>query len=94
MKPGMIICFLVLLAGTSCSQNPQTPAPPPDRESLIPPEQAKIIPETDIYPPRSLTGDYSDPVPLPYPVNTAGGGGFRLRDAGWKHTLCLVYPGC
>ena len=43
-----------------------------DRESLIPPEQVKILPEMDIYPPQSVTDEYEHPVPLPYPINTAG----------------------
>jgi len=33
----------------------------------------KQSPETDIHPPESMTDEYSDPVPLPYPINTAGG---------------------
>jgi len=72
MKILKAIWFLVLLAGVGCNTNPQELTPPPDRESLIPPEQIKIIPETDTYIPRSLTDEYTDPVPLPYPINTAG----------------------
>ena len=45
---------------------------PPDRESLIPAEQHKIFPEIDLYPVKSETDEYEDPVALPYPVNTAG----------------------
>ena len=63
-----LLFALVLLSG--CAPAPATP--PPDRESLIPAEQAKITPETDIYPPISETDEYDDPVPLPYPVNTRG----------------------
>jgi len=32
----------------------------------------KISPETDAYLPKSETQEYEDPIPLPYPVNTAG----------------------
>jgi hypothetical protein len=51
---------------------PSPSTPPPNRESLIPASQIKIKPEMDIYPLRSETEEYEDPVPLPYPVNTAG----------------------
>lgn len=57
---------------SACGTATMDPTPPPDRESLIPEEQVKIYPEDDIYPPRSASPDYADPVPLPYPVNTAG----------------------
>jgi hypothetical protein len=43
-----------------------------DRKRLIPEGQIKITKENDIYPVRSESEDYEDPVPLPYPVNTAG----------------------
>ena len=72
------LIFLIILAGCSADRGgvakPQpTPLiPPPDRESLIPASQNKITQEMDIYPPRSETDEYEDPVPLPYPVNTAG----------------------
>jgi hypothetical protein len=77
---GLWIVVIALLIG--CSAPPQaptaqlpTPQPPtaaPNRESLIPPGQEKITPETDLYPVQSETDEYTDPVPLPYPVNTAG----------------------
>ena len=68
------VWLLVFLAVSGCSRNEnlRKVTPPPDRESLIPLNQAKITPETDIYPPRSMTDEYDDPLPLPYPVNTAG----------------------
>ncbi len=43
-----------------------------DRESKIPPNAVKITPETDVYPPVMHSDEYEKPVPLPYPVNTAG----------------------
>jgi len=51
---------------------PISATPHVDRESLIPATQIKILPETDNYPMRSESPEYEDPVPLPYPVNTAG----------------------
>jgi hypothetical protein len=72
MKIRTMILLIVFLLSSGCTAETPTPTPPPDRESLIPLNQAKITPETDIYPPRSMTDEYDDPVPLPYPVNTAG----------------------
>ncbi len=65
-----ITLFCSLLV--ACNSVVQTPTLQPDRESLIPANQTKIRPEADIYPPKSISVDYEDPVPLPYPVNTAG----------------------
>ena len=64
------IIILFLLCGCSAPQPELTP--PPDRESLIPESQVKITGDMDIYPVRSETEEYDDPVPLPYPVNTSG----------------------
>lgn len=67
------VLVMVSLACTFAGATQQVPSPPTiDRESLIPHDQVKINPETDVYPPRSMTAEYADPVPLPYPVNTAG----------------------
>ena len=63
-----IICAFILC---TCAPQP-TPTAVIDRESVIPSDQVKISPTDDIYPPKSLTTEYSDPVPLPYPINTAG----------------------
>jgi hypothetical protein len=62
----------VLLLLSACGTTTKEPTPLPDRESLIPASQVKILPEGDIHPPRSGSEEYADPVPLPYPVNTAG----------------------
>ncbi len=70
MKKYVLILLLTIFFSSSCVV--KTPTPPPDRENLIPLEQVKIRPETDIYPPKSFSSEYDDPVPLPYPVNTAG----------------------
>jgi hypothetical protein len=67
---GIWLIAMAMISG--CSVESPQPTPPPDRESLIPATQNKITPEIDIYPPKSETGEYEDPVPLPYPVNTAG----------------------
>lgn len=73
-RNAFMVCFVMAVLLVTCSSTAQlvTPAPPPDRESLIPANQVKITLETDIYPVRSVTDEYNDPVPLPYPINTAG----------------------
>jgi hypothetical protein len=70
---GFMALGFSLLSG--CVVETAQPSPPtlaPDRESLIPTDQAKITPEIDIYPVRSETVEFEDPIPLPYPINTAG----------------------
>lgn len=44
----------------------------PSRESKIPSHAIKITPETDKHPPITVSPEYDQPVPLPYPVNTKG----------------------
>ena len=70
MRPSLIGAALLLFV-VACTSIPQTPLSP-DRESLIPAGQVKVQPEADVYPPKSMSAEYDDPVPLPYPVNTAG----------------------
>lgn len=83
MKLKIVLSLITFLIGVGCSvtaaapamqsvRQIPTPTQIPDRESLIPADQVKILPETDIYPPKSLSAEYADPVPLAYPVNTAG----------------------
>lgn len=69
-NPSYFLLALCLLAG--CSSPPEQTLSAVDRESLIPVEQVKIDPAADLYPPVSYSAEYADPVPLPYPVNTAG----------------------
>ena len=45
---------------------------PIDRESKLPTDIAKVLPETDVSPPKSLSAEYEDPVPMPYPISTSG----------------------
>jgi len=78
-------------SGTPSTQPPTQPPPAKptvaeypdiDRESKIPADQAKITPETDIYPPVLHSDEYEQPVPMSYPVNTAGAedSGFIMPD--------------
>ncbi len=43
-----------------------------NRESKIPEGALKMTPETDILPPVLHSSDFENPVPLTYPINTAG----------------------
>lgn len=71
-----IVFFLSALffGSLACVSTTPTAAPTPvaDRLSTIPASAVKITPETDVYPVKSLTDEYADPIPLPFPVNTRG----------------------
>jgi hypothetical protein len=68
-------------------QEPEEPVvkeiPVIDRESKIPPDQVKMTPEIDLLPPILHSDEYEEPVPMPYPVNTAGAedSGFMMPDS-------------
>jgi len=73
MKKIFLILFTIstlILTGGGCVE---TPIELPSRESKIPADAVKITPTTDVSPPKSLSAEYENPVPLPAPVNTAGG---------------------
>lgn len=44
-----------------------------DRYSKIPADARKGTPATDPFPPRLVSDEYDDPVPMPGPINSAGG---------------------
>jgi hypothetical protein len=44
-----------------------------DRYSKIPPDARKGTPATDPFPPRCVSAEYEDPIPMPGPVNSMGG---------------------
>jgi hypothetical protein len=44
-----------------------------DRYSKIPADAVKGTPATDPFPPRLVSDEYEEPVPMPGPVNSAGG---------------------
>jgi hypothetical protein len=92
IAPPLIISVLLLslLLMTGCpATSPTASTPEPektleviDRESKIPPGQVKITPETDLYPPVLHSDEFQEPVPMPYPINTAGAedSGFMMPD--------------
>jgi len=58
---------------TGCMEQQQSePVITPERDSKIPSTAVKLIPEDDQYPPQMHSSEFSEPVPLPGPVNTAG----------------------
>ncbi len=68
-----IFSFALLLASLACGSSTPTAIPTSaNRLSSIPAEAVKITPETDAYPVKSETDEYADPVPLLFPINTAG----------------------
>jgi hypothetical protein len=72
MKKIFLILFAIsalILTGAGCAE---TPTELPSRESKIPNEAIKITPTTDVSPPKSLSSEYENPIPLPALVNTAG----------------------
>jgi hypothetical protein len=60
--------LVIILATLACDQSTPTPAPL-DSYTLL--TAKKYTPEMDFWPP-TITGSWSQPVPLPYPVNTSG----------------------
>lgn len=62
--------ILVVMLLSGCAE-PRT-AQISTREEAIPPDAVKFTPETDANPPEVHSEEYGDPVPLPYPINTAG----------------------
>ncbi len=94
MKRILLLLFIVLLAAGCAEQvpAPSSPAKPAEpeakpvkiieRESKIPPDQKKITPATDLLPPLVHSDEYSKPVPVAYPINTAGAedSGFVMPD--------------
>ncbi len=68
-----IILISTLLAVFGCVSDSSSPSyPDVDRKEKIPVDITKRSPDTDQYPPILHSDEYEEPIPLPYPVNTAG----------------------
>lgn len=63
---------VVLLAADRSPLVPVAGYPDIDHQTKIPADIAKRAPAGDQHPPVLHSPDYEQPVPLPYPVNTAG----------------------
>lgn len=70
----IVITFLAILLQTPMDNNiPENNSTDlPSRQSAIPTDATKINPQTDTNPPKSLSTQYNDPVPVEGPINTAG----------------------
>ncbi len=67
---------LFLLTLSSCSDSPlppSTPTPIPSRSSRIADNAEKMGPANDHHPPVLHNQDWEEPIPMPGPINTAGG---------------------
>lgn len=69
------LVFMLLSGLTACSPTAEATQAVViiDRNLKIPADAIKILPETDITPPLTHSSEYSQPVPVPGKVNTAGG---------------------
>ena len=69
----IVLLTLIFILFVGCTTHKDEPKLiTKDREDSIPEDVVKVTPDTDANPPRSYSGEYHDPVPLPYPINTAG----------------------
>lgn len=64
--------ILITLAGGCIGSWNSAEYPNVDRIDKLPSEIVKRGPETDQYPPILHSNEYEEPIPLPYPINTAG----------------------
>lgn len=72
LKPLPLAMGAILLAILAC-QTPPNPTPDISRLDSIPTDIVKMTPEMDVSPPILYSDEWEQPVPLPYPINTAGG---------------------
>ncbi len=77
-KRRVLLVVLVVVAaflGLAVLSALLTPAPAPDytRAGSIPPDAVKVTPATDAFPPILNSTEFEPPIPMPGPVNTAGG---------------------
>ncbi len=81
----LLILLLVIL--TSGCQDQNNVFPTVEREEKIPADISKRNPETDQHPPILHSNEFEKPIPLPYPINTAGGedSAFILPDGETLH---------
>ena len=73
MKRILTSALILLLTSIACGSFSPTAVPRiENRDAAIPADAVKQTPETDLYPPKSFTDEYTDPVSLPSPLNTRG----------------------
>lgn len=69
LRPLLLAC---LLASCAAPQSSAPAQPPASRLGAIPDQAVKRTPEQDPHPPVLHAAGWSEPVPLPGPINTAG----------------------
>ena len=67
-----MLLLVILTSGCQDQNNAILVYPTVERDEKIPADISKRIPETDQYPPLLHSNEFEKPVPLPYPINTAG----------------------
>ncbi len=79
MKLIRISIFLIIITvlTSGCTENKETNEAGKiqsvvERESKIPSDIGKASPQTDVYPPKLHSNEFKEPVPMEYPINTAG----------------------
>lgn len=68
----LLFTFIPAVISGCIQQNGTEQIVTPDRESKIPFNAVKMTQQTDVNPPLILSDEWNQPVPLPYPINTAG----------------------
>ncbi len=68
----IVIWMLLVPALSGCDADVAAVHPDTERFHKIPGDAVKRGPETDLYPPILHSNEYEKPVPLPYPISTAG----------------------
>jgi hypothetical protein len=72
LKPLSLALGSLLIAILACI-DPPDPTPDISRLDSIPTDIVKMTPETDLYPPILHSDEWHQPVPVPFPISTAGG---------------------
>lgn len=68
----ILFCSSMLMVTGCMEQQKSEPVITPERDSKIPSTAVKCTPADDQYPPQMHSSEFSEPAPLPGPVNTAG----------------------
>jgi hypothetical protein len=71
MRLLLVLALVLLVLVSGCTDSPKANEPV-SRESAIPADAEKVTPEMDLSPPVLHSQEFEEPVPLAYPVNTAG----------------------
>ena len=90
LKPLSLAMGSLLLAALAC-QTPPNPTPDIARLDSIPADIVKMSPELDLYPPILHSDEWEQPVPLPYPIGTAGGEASKLLQKVPDSHVCPQY---